>query len=538
MANPALVGEEYNGPTDQLTPRQQELEWMWRFYRCTNYTGRRVSWDGGQEVGRSEYDAFLAQGPVVPPGFYDAGHGTPLKFRKPTAPYHLGKVIVNRFTSLLFGKKRSPKIVSDDPVTEDWLQGVVEATHLWSTMIRVRTFGGAMGSVGLSFRFKGGAPVVEVHDPRYCEPTFEDVATGEVRQLEKRFQFPEMVRDADGGVSEEWFWYRRVITRETDTVWPKVRATDEEPDWACERYQEREHGFGFCPVVWIQNQPVTDDIDGDPDCHGIFDLIEAIDTLYAQAHRGTIANCDPTLWVSSDAEFDELEKGSGKAIQTEKGGAVHYLEMTGGGVDRAINLAEKLEQKALTVARCMLDRNEGGPSRTAEEVEHNYSSMIEQADIYREQYGEHGVQRLLEMVLRAARQLATPRRAENAQGLPYIGKSLVKLPKRRVVTRGKVSWIERQVGSGERVELRWPDYFTPSQETVIKAVAAAGQAKQLGLVDAKNATEHVAPYFQIEDVDGVVKRAKEEQQQQEQPGGDVDATGVGAMRTARYASAV
>lgn len=506
---------EVDGFTNRLSPRGQRLDYLWRFFRCSNYDGWKYDWDGSENVGEVEHDNIATSG-AIPPGFEDPGFSTsavPLKFRKPSAPYYLARVVVNRFTSLLFSSRRHPKLACDDPITEDWLNGFVEATRLWAKMIEARNFGGAMGSVGLGARFVRGKPVVEVYDPRWCNPEFSDRSLLTVKKLEVRYQYVEPVRNAEGEWEDVWFWYRRVIDAKLDTTWARVLVRDgSEPNWAREVCTEEPHGFDTCPVVWVQNMPVQDDIDGDADCHGVYELILRIDRLLSQADKATIANCDPTKVLSSDAEFTEIATGSRNTIQTEQGGTMKYLETTGTSVKAAVELAEKFEEKALTVSRCMLDRNEGGPSRAPEEVDHNYSSMTEQADIFREQYG-NAVVTLLEMVLRAARLLDKPQREEDSAGLPRIVRRVIQLPKRRLKDEqtGKSSWVERKLGTGEQIELRWPDYYTKSEATVSAKVDAAGKAKTFGIMDRKHAVEYIAADFQVENVPEVLAQIEAEE---------------------------
>ena len=305
---PKMDNDSSCGPTDALSPRQIELDKNWRHYRCQNYDARSYDWNGCQITGQAETDVIANSG-VIPAGFYDAGQTLPLKFRKPNAPYYLAKVIVDRFTSLLFSKKRHPRITCEDPRTENWLNGFAEATRLWAQAIQMRTYGGAQGAVALGFKFVNGKPHVEVHDPRWCQPDFEDRAMLTVARFEKRYQYPETVRNEDGEWEEQFFWYRRLIDEDCDIVWPKVKVESaDEPAWENERYSRVDHNFGECPIIWIQNNPVEDAIDGDSDCHGTYDTLEEIDALLSQATRGTKANCDPTLGVSSDAEFDDIKR--------------------------------------------------------------------------------------------------------------------------------------------------------------------------------------------------------------------------------------
>jgi hypothetical protein len=264
--------------------------------------------------------------------------------------------------------------------------------------------------------------------------------------------------------------------------------------------------------VWVQNQEVDDDVDGDPDCQGCFEMIEKVDQLWSQAARGAVANCDPSLEVASDAEFDPIAKGSGRALQVEKGGHVRYVEMTGSGIERAEELAEKLEQRVLHTARCVLDQQfrKDGPQRTATEVERDYSSMTEQADTLREQY-EGGIKRLLGMVLRSTRLLNKPR-VEVLDGVSRVVRYAVEVPPRPMRDdKGQiVAWVPREIGQGNLVELHWPDYFTPSGDVIEKAVTSAAAAKEAGILDAKHAALHVAAYFGVENVGEMLRQVEAE----------------------------
>lgn len=313
-----IQDSEVEGPSNHMSPRQIELDYLWSWYRCTQYEGRAHDWNGVANVGHIEHEVIARSG-NIPPGFYDAGDSTvPLKFREPSTPYHLAKVFVNRFTSLLFSAKRHPKIEADDPDTEEWLNGFAEATRLWANMLRARTYGGAMGSVGLGFKFVRGKPFVEIYDPRWCKPEFSDRDLLTVKKLEKLYQFVEQEQNEDGEWEEVRYWYRRVITQQADIEWAKVLVVDNElPNWLHERSNAVQHNYGFCPIVWVQNQQVDDEDDGDSDCHGCYKIFGRIDALLSQADRGTVANCDPSLVISSNAEFDEVRKGSGNALHVE-----------------------------------------------------------------------------------------------------------------------------------------------------------------------------------------------------------------------------
>lgn len=492
-----------------LSPRQQRLNNLWAHYTGNCYDARKLDWNGQEHLDHLEHEVVAQQG-FIPPGFVDSGQTLPLKFRRPTAPYYLVRVIVNRFTGLLFSARRHPKVqVTDDADTEDWLTAFCDATRLWSRFIAARRFGGGMGSAGVGFKFVEGRPHVEVHDPRWCEVEYSDEDNGELSRFEKRYMYPSETRDrATGQLIQGWFWYRRVIDAETDTVWSKVPAEDgEEPVWSKFAAKSVRHGLGFVPVVWIKNTDDPGEVDGTPDAQGIYDLVQAMDSLSSQAHKGALANMDPTLKVRTDDESpDSIGKGSDNALYIGKEDDASYLEITGQGIKLGMELAADHRTKALEVSRCVVDTNFGGPARTEAEVNGNYSTMIEAADELREQWGETGIKRLLHLVLRAARVLETARPVEQEGKPTRITRYVVKLPAKVVDGRR----VPRVLGNGTEVELKWPPYFEPSVGDGLTATQAATQARQAHLIDAETATRAVAPYYGVEDVAKVVKAAQEE----------------------------
>lgn len=498
--------------SDWQTAEQKRMDAYWRHYRCETYVDCQHGWDGKPED-NPEYNSAVVRGQAIPSGFYSVDADMPLKSRRPDVPYYLARAIVPKFTGLIFSAKRHPKIVCDDPETEGWLNAFAEQTRLWAHAIQLRNFGGGMGAVGLGFKFANGVPYVEVHDARYAKPSWQDRVSCVVSELDKRQQYSVLVRVKNKS-EERWFWTRRLIDAECDTTWAKVPVADDgsEPNWDAYDCTRVQHGFGFCPVVWIANDPIDEGTQGDPDCFGIFEIMRKMDALLSQAAKGTLASCDPTLAISSDAEFDGVRKGSDQAIQIEKGGAINYVEMSGAGIDRAQKMVDDLEGKALTVARCNLDRNvRNTSSRSVEEVEHQYSSMIERADIFREQYGERGIKVMLDMVLKVARLYAQAKVVENPDGAVRIVRQRIKVPKLKIAVGDSWEYVEREVGRGEEVTLKWPPYYTPGLGEITQAVQAAGNAlASFRIVDLKNAVEFVAPYLGIESVEDTVESIKRE----------------------------
>lgn len=491
-----------------MSPRQMMLNRLWAWYRCENYAARRMDWNGREIHDPIEHEAIAHAG-TIPPGFYDAGENYPIKFRKPTAPYALVRVIVDRFTGLLFSERHHPKIeVEGDPETEDYVQALVEAGRLWPHMIQARTYGGAVGTVAMGFQFIDGKLEFEVHDPRWCTPVFADRAKLKLKAFEKRYMYP--VDEVDPATKQyvtSWYWYRRIIDDQGDIIFEPAPVDDgSEPKWV--PAQMINHSLGFCPVVWVQNLPVQDDMDGDPDCLGVYELIEAIDALLAQANRGTISNCDPSVVISSDAEMGEVKKGSDNAIKLPAGGSARYMELAGTGPKAATELAEQFRKLALEVAQVVLEHPDV-TNRTATEVERVYSSMISKADVMREQYGEKCIKPLMEMVLDAVRQFNKGYTDEETNQLV---RGAVKIPP-KVMTdeEGRPVVVPRELGHGmSPLQVQWPAYFEPMLSDVELATRSAIAAKTGGLVDKEHAVKFVAEYFKVEDVPAMIRRIDQE----------------------------
>jgi hypothetical protein len=500
-----------------MTPRQQHLNRLWAYYTCDQYAARTVDWDGVQHTDHIEHDSIATAG-FVPPGFYMAGgQNLPVKFRRPTVQYHLAKVIVDRFTGLLFSERRHPKInIAVDQQSEDYMQALADEARLWPAMVQARTFGGATGSACMGFQFINGKPVIEVHDPRWVYPVFRDRHKLILGSIEKRYQYPVEVLDPE---KEEWttgwVWYRRVINEKVDVVFKPapVLENGEEPAW--EVQSGGEHNLGFCPAIWIQNQPVSGDTDGEPDCHGIYEMVEAMDHLQSQAKRAVMANCDPTLVIVSEAPMDSIEKGHNKAIKLPQGSA-SYLEISASVIKAAREQVEEIRKLALEVAQVVLEHPDTA-QRTATEVERAYSSMLSKADVMREQYGERGVKPLMQMMLKAA-QMMGESRIVPGKGVVRYKIDLPPKVEKPIEPGGKPVITERKLGKGPfRVKLKWPGYFEPSLQDANQAVQAASGALTTMLVDQEHAVKMVAEHFKVDDLGQLLEsldKAKKEQEEQ------------------------
>jgi len=491
-----------------MSPRQMELNHLYAVYRAAQYDTCSSEWDGSQKISRIDREA-INSGAYIPPGFYDLGAMLPLRFRRPTAPYPLARVIVDRFTSLLFSEKRHPRVkVEDDDATDDYVQALLDASRFWPMWMQARGLGGAMGSVAVGFSILAGKPHLEIFDPRWATPVFVSRTGNELKRLEVLYQYPREIYDGETGVWREVpYWYRRVIDAERDIVYRSIPVTDEAPVWQVEN--EVMHGLGEVPVVWCQNTPTQDDADGDSDVHGVLEMLHAIDQLLAQAQIGTIANADPTLVISTDASLPpDLAKGSRAPIQLPSSGKAQYLELQGIGAKAATELADLYRKRVLESCHCVLEDGSDGKERTATEVERSYAAMIARTDVLREQWGETGLKPLLNKMLRAIRTVEQGRMGEDGRvvrGVVTIPPHIDRNAEGRIVSKRP-----REIGSGEVIDLVWPAYFEPTITDADVAVKTAAAALAGKLVDQEAAVSYVAPFFHVADAKAMSDRIRNE----------------------------
>lgn len=502
----------------QLSPRQVELNTLYAWFECSQYANRKMDWNGMERLDALEFESVASVG-YIPDGFQviTDNEELPLKFRKPTAPYNLIRVVIERFTSMLFSERRHPKFQSlTEPETADWANAAAEVGRLWPAMIKARNYGGSMGTACIGFAFVKGKPKFEVHDPRWCFPTFADQAELDLVKLEKKYPFEKEEWNADKRRYEKvTYWYRRVIDENTDTVYEPLadetyqRALkDGKPiPWVVKQGGEVKHNLGECPVVWIHNLSVDGAVDGEPDCAGIYDTAEAIDALYAQANAGTLANCDPTLLIKSDAELGDLSMGRKNVIKVNQGDDGKFLEIQASGIKAARELAAEFRERALEVVSCVLDNNDVGDRATATEVERVYSAMLSKCDILREQYGTKGTVPLMLKMLRAAKK---------------IGAAGVVLPKRveKSPEGDEVKLVARTFGTGDDLGMKWGPYFIPSLNDVKQAADATAVARQAKVIDQETGTKFVADHFQIDEPRVVLENLAREKEQEKQEAQD------------------
>jgi hypothetical protein len=463
----------------ELNRRQQYLENRQHDGKLYDFDGRSIS----KATGAGATQPMISQEKV--PFF------VPMRNRRPSSPYRLGPIIVGAFTNLLFGKNRFPQLrVEGDDARRDFTQATSRLAGLPVKMIRARTLGGGMGSVGMSWSFVNGRPRIEVHNAKNIfVHEWADRSALVPAWATECYLFEKEEWDATKRAwAMNWFWYRRDWTLDEDIVFAPVRfdKSVEIPNWTVEKSVA--HGEGACHFHWCQNLPNDEDIDGLPDYDGLYETCDTLDILYSVLARGGVLNLDPTLKLKMDPELvarGAVKKGSDNAIVTGKDGDAEYMELAGTSIEAGLKLFESKRRSALETAQCIVpDPSEiaanGVSSVTIETL---FEPMLGKAAVLREQYGALIVRMLDQINSVATRMIGTRVTVTQDDGSEEEQEVRLNYPPRferapvlddNGLPTGEetVTVVERSPGESGEVELQWPSFFSPTVDDLSKAAPA------------------------------------------------------------------
>jgi hypothetical protein len=441
-----------------------------------DFDGRLMNFMGPRTVGTAP---FLSAEPVP---FY-----VPLNQRRPSNPYRLGMAMVRAFTNMVFGEFRFPKFsIPDDDDTQDFVNEIVRLTKLPAVMIKARNIGGSTGSVGLSWCYYKGEPRVSVHNPKNIViHTWVDrdklipCHVTEIQLFER-----DDYDNTKQRVVRNLYWARRDWTLDVDLVYKhKLFVSGQEPNWEVDEDRSVVHNDGICHFVWIQNtSSETYEMDGLPDYHGQYEALDEVDTLHSIISKGTKSNMDPTLIIKGDVDMYNriggLKKGSDNALMLGLQGDARYMEMSGSGINVALQVFERNRQSILETSQCVItDPNilaAQGVSSVA--LKAMYSSMLGQCDVLRECYGT-ALSKLLGDMIKVAQQMVERSQGEVVFSFP---KRVIEDPiydlttgeEKEVIKR----FINRTPGQGSIIEPEWGPYFMPTPDDQIKVVQGVATA--------------------------------------------------------------
>lgn len=522
----AMVNHFASPDADKFyTPDHVLLQQKWAWYEGLQYDECQFDWYGAPYGSGSVSKALVPKSTGVPPGFRSLNVPSPsLSQRRPSSPQRVVRRVVGRFTGLLFGDGCNPTIQCvGDERTGHWLQSFAKTSRLFPKMQSARDIGGAIGAVAIGLRALNGEPRIELFDPRFTKQIWADREAMVLKALDVRYKIPVSVLTGRGGSRETaFYWERRLISDQADLhykpVWVSKREgqildngvavqanpTGREPEWDTLIDEEKSvrHDLGFCPVIWVQNLTKHTTEYGYSDVDGLYEQAADIDQLRSSISACVKANMDPTLVITNtDGKFpDGLKKGSGNGIAVQTGGTVQYLEAGFGSVTVAMNWFEQTLDLFFKESDCLeLAKDGGGAPQTATEVNQKVGPQQAKTGRLREQYGQLGVRKILQMAVRMERQLNS-----RGEGFTELEPRVVN------VSEGEDKVEPVRLGDGGYIDVDWPPIARPSIADIAQAATAASAAKQGGVLDNESLVKWLAPYFGAEDIGVILARMEKE----------------------------
>lgn len=443
-------------------------------------------------------------------GSVKAGTYIALDERRPCAPFRQTRKIVRGFTSFVFGKDRWPSIkVDGDADTQAFAEGLVRAARLPNVMLRARTLGGSVGTVGLSWRYWEGTPRVQIHNAR----SLYVHAWADREQLIPAHVTEVIAFERDGWdpkenrATKETWWRRRDWTETADVVFVDVQESDE-PAWVIDDSDGATfvHDDGFCHFVWVQNLPDLDGSseDGESDVETLYSSLDMGDIVNSVLMLAGAQNLDPTvvLGVAKDEVGGEVSLGSNNALALGQGGTASFLSLPSDLITAGKELLGELSSQVHEVTGFVSPDPDkiAAAGTSGKALELLYGPMVQAADTLREQYGRV-IEQLLEQMIASARRRApeadedgelyypveTTGQLEEANEGETEVSFFVKLPPAFVEEDilgedGQPTGEKRKVarnltpGKGGDVELVWGPYFPPNDTDFQAKAQALGTA--------------------------------------------------------------
>lgn len=413
-------------------------------------------------------------------------HGAPLPVRKrqPRFKFAFAKTLSQRVTAKLLGASVFPTFsIEESPEDSEFIKAVIRESKLKSFISEPIRRLVNTGSVFIRFYLSGGTIKLEWYHAKFCYPKFQP--NGELASLEIKYTFEDKSeKDALGNYKRKWF--KMELNTMSEIMFDNPEFVDgQEPEFV--EVARLEHGLGFVQGEWFRTCQAQDK--DDPDGYGfvsdITDFIDEINYSLSQSSQAVGYNQDPQLAFKGmdESELGNLIRSSLKAWNMGREGEASFIESNLTGVERAIELRDKIKLNIQDITRIvMLDPEKivgSAQSAKAMEVLHGpLKDLIDELRLSLEPVLKNLVLKMSLLILIANR---------NGMDVPleipagYAPKSLA-------------------------LELDWPPIFQQTMEDLQKKVQVVSAATSANLISRESGTRFLAKDFGIENVDEEIQK--------------------------------
>lgn len=449
------LGVIYAGSSLKQKFRRPELDLYDAYYEGRQYCGL-TPWDQSQ---------------------FSDGQYIPVRQRCPRIQYEFAKVLAARLASKLVGSRTFPFLkVEDDPDTEAYLQAINQTARLKAYLVEPVRRMIVAGSSFIRFYVVEGQFKIQCYLSKWCYPEFDKSGTLEQIRIQYVYE-DEMDRDSQNKPKKKW--YKLVLTKTKDIKFDNPEFNgDSEPKFKV--VESVEHNLGFVQGEWLKTADKTNSIDGDSLIEPVLGFIDELNYSLSQSSTAIQYNQDPQLALTKmdEEDVDKLIRSSAKAWNLGKEGEAMFIEAGMTGVEKAVELRDKVRMSIQDVTRIiMLDPEKiVGNAQSAKAMEVLHGPMVELIEELRPMLEKSITSLVLKMAL--ANLILNEMGALTPVTIPegYAPQSL-------------------------NVTVQWPEIFPMTMEDLQKKVSIVSQVTGANVISRETAMKWIAKDFGIENIE-------------------------------------
>lgn len=387
------------------------------------------------------------------------------------------KTLSQRLTSKLVGTTVFPSFnIVDNPDDQMFVRAILKESKLKSAILEPARRMINSGSVLFRYYLEAGVIKTEWYHSKYCYPTFQE--NGELQQVTIKYVWTdEDDRDIFGNFKKKWFRLDLMMDREILFDEPEYKQ-NEEPVF--EVVEEVVHDLGFVQAEWLKTCDMPDSLDGFAIVEDLTEFIDEMNYSMSQSSNAVSFNQDPQLTFTgmTQDELNDVVKSSMKSWNLGLKGEAKFLESNLGGVQRAMEMRDKVRLNIQDISRIVLldpDKIVGSAqSAKAMEVLHGpLKDLVDELRMPMENHLKKIVQKMSLTILIA-----------NSRGLPVP----IEIP-----AGYKPSTLD--------FEIEWPPIFQQTMEDLQKKVQVVSSATSANLISRETGTKYLMKDFNIENLE-------------------------------------
>lgn len=396
------------------------------------------------------------------------------------------KTLAQRVTSKLVGTSVFPSFnIVDNPDDQLFIRAILKESKLKSAILEPTRRMINTGSVLFRYYLEAGTIKTEWYSAKYVYPEFQE--NGELQKVTIKYVYTdEDDRDIFGNFKKKWYRIDLMMDREILYDNPEYKQ-NEEPVF--EVVSEVVHDLGFVQAEWMKTCDMPDSPDGYAIVEDLCEFIDEMNYSMSQSSNAVSFNQDPQLTFTgmTEDELNDVVKSSMKSWNLGLKGEAKFLESNLGGVQRAMEMRDKVRLNIQDISRIVLldpDKIVGNAqSAKAMEVLHGpLKDLVDELRMPMESHLKKLVQKMSLTILIA-----------NSRGIPVPFE---------IPAGYKPSTLD--------FEVEWPPIFQQTMEDLQKKVQVVSSATSANLISRETGTKYLMKDFNIENLEEELAKIAEQ----------------------------